>query len=77
MKRRSAPATRAAAPLYALLSPLRHYTEHHELLLAMTVEYAEYLAANVLNEQQLVCSDHSLSTFAQANIHVGQLPLSE
>jgi hypothetical protein len=43
----------------------------------MTVEYAEYLAANVLNEQQLVCSDHSHPTSVKANTHVGELPLSE
>jgi hypothetical protein len=43
----------------------------------MMVEYPEYLAANVLNEQQLVCSDYSLPISDATNIHTGQLPLSE
>ena len=34
----------------------------------MPAEYAEYLAANVLNEQQLVCSLANLRCFAQLTL---------
>jgi len=43
----------------------------------MPAEYAEYLAANVLNEQQLVCSTGTLAMHLQANAQVDQLSLVE
>ena len=43
----------------------------------MPAEYAEYLAANVLNEQQLVCCVNTLAMLFQTNNQLGELPLAE
>ena len=43
----------------------------------MPAEYAEYLAANVLNEQQLVRSIDTPAMLLQSNTQVGELPLAE
>ena len=43
----------------------------------MSAEYAEYLAANVLNEQQLVRLFFSSTMSAESNTFLGQLPLAE
>jgi hypothetical protein len=43
----------------------------------MSAEYTEYLAANVLNEQQLVRPTPSLPMSKHSNTLPGQLPLAE
>ena len=43
----------------------------------MPAEYAEYLAANVLNEQQLVCFVNTPAMLLRTNTQVGELPLAE
>jgi hypothetical protein len=43
----------------------------------MPAEYAEYLAANMLNEQQLVCLISRLAMLLSTNTQVGELPLAE
>ena len=43
----------------------------------MSAEYTEYLAANVLNEQQLVRLSHSNPMSEESNIFLGQLPLAQ
>jgi hypothetical protein len=43
----------------------------------MSAGYTEYLAANVLNEQQLVGPSQPQSMSKQSNILPGQLPLAE
>jgi hypothetical protein len=43
----------------------------------MSAGYAEYLAANVLNEQQLVRPSHSHPKSRESDTLAGQLPLAE
>jgi hypothetical protein len=43
----------------------------------MSAEYTEYLAANVLNEQQLVRPSHTHPMSRESNTLPGQLSLAE
>jgi hypothetical protein len=53
--------------LLPFLPPFNYHTRQYTPLYTMPAEYAEYLAANVLNEQQLVCLSSRLAMLLRTN----------